>query len=142
MEESSKLSPETQNGKFLKNSEDYLRKRFKNLTIIRPGGLFGEDRHPVFWLQGRSGLTTGDELLHLVHRDDVIESIKKIIEIQLWGEEFNLVNDLRVRKEDYYTEKAKSFGMPIPQYSSTHIENPTNISNAKSKKYLSVTYKN
>ena len=141
IDENSEQNPQSKNGKILKQSEVYLRNHFQNLTIIRPGGLYSEDRHPIYSLQGKTGLTTGDELLHLVHRDDVIEAIKKIIENQLWAEDFNLVNDLRVKKEVYYTEKAKTLELELPQYISSENENPTNITNNKSKKYLSLLYK-
>jgi nucleoside-diphosphate-sugar epimerase len=139
--EESELTPQTKNGKYLKASESYLRAHFKNLTIVRPGGLYGENRHPVNSLQGKTDLTTGQELLHLVHRDDCIDAILKIIENQSWSEDFNLVNDLRIPKEDYYTEEAKKLGLTPPQYIHTPQENPTNISNEKSKKMLALQYK-
>ncbi|MBC7538780.1 MAG: NAD(P)-binding domain-containing protein [Bacteriovorax sp.] len=140
--EDSELTPQTKNGKYLKASESYLRSHFKNLTIVRPGGLYGESRHPVYFLQGKTDLTTGQELLHLVHLDDCIEAIDKIIENQSWSEDFNLVNDLRISKEDYYTDEARKLGLTPPSYIHTPQENPTNISNEKSKKLLSMQYKN
>jgi nucleoside-diphosphate-sugar epimerase len=142
VDDNSSQNPQTKNGKSLSQSESFLRSLFKNLTIIRPGGLYSEDRHPVYSLQGKKELTTGSELLHLVHRDDVIEAIKKIIENQLWSENFNLINDVRVPKEEYYTAKALELKLTPPQFTPTLLENPTNISNEKSKKRLSLNYKN
>jgi nucleoside-diphosphate-sugar epimerase len=142
VDETSEKNSFTKNGKYLSFSENYLRALFPNLTIIRPGGLYDESRHPVYSLQGKMGLTTGSELLHLVHRDDVIEAIKQIIENQLWSEDFNLVNDLRVPKKDYYSEVAQKLGLTPPQYISSQDVNPTNINNGKSKNRLALLYKN
>ncbi|MDO9182487.1 MAG: hypothetical protein Q7U04_08760 [Bacteriovorax sp.] len=139
--EESLLTPQRKNGKILKMSELYLRSHFKNLTIIRPGGLYDENRHPIYSLQGKTNLTTGQELLHLVHRDDCIEAIANIIKNQSWSEDFNLVNDLRISKQDYYTEEAMRLGLTPPEYIHTAQVNPTNISNEKSKNKLALNYK-
>lgn len=136
------FDPNSKNALVLREAEIFLKKRFKNLTIIRPGGLYDEKRHPVYFLAGKTGLTTGDEYLHLVHRDDCINAIMSIIEKNIWNEEFNLVNDLRVKKEEYYIEIAKKLKLEPPQYLKTPISNPTKISNEKSKKLLSLKYIN
>ena len=134
--------PETNNAKYLSDSESFLRSQFSQLTIVRPGGLYGEDRHPIHSLQGKTELLTGNELLHLVHRDDVIEAIMKIIENQIWSEDFNLVSDLRIPKRNYYPDLAKKLGLIPPLYKQTEDLNPTNISNEKSKNKLSLMYRN
>ena len=139
--EESSFSPQTKNSELLIKAECYLRGRFKNLTVIRPGGLFNETRHPIYSLQGKVGLTGGQELLHLVHGDDCVKAILMIIKKQFWSEDFNLVNDLRVLKQVYYTEKARALGLIPPQYVETTQLNPTNISNNKSVKMLLLNYK-
>ena len=139
--EESVFSPQTKNAECLIKAETYLRGRFKNLTIIRPGGLFNETRHPIYSLQGKVGLAGGQELLHLVHGDDCVQAILMIIKKQLWSEDFNLVNDLRIPKQVYYTNKARELGLIPPQYVEIAQSNPTNISNSKSKKMLLLNYK-
>lgn len=121
-------------------TEGYLRERFKNLTILRPGGLYGEKRHPLKFLAGKKSLTTGDEFTHLVHSDDVISAIKTIIEQNHWGEIFNLVSDLKMKKKIFYTTLAKEKGFEIPEYAEIVRKNPTEISNEKSKRVLGLTY--
>lgn len=139
--EESMFNPQTKNGMLLKDCEGHLRSQFKNLTIIRPGGLYDDNRHPIFSLQGKKNLTTGEEFLHLVHRDNCIEAVLKIIELNCWSEDFNLVNDLRILKKDYYPDVARKLGLVPPEYSQTANINPTNISNGKSKKMLALNYK-
>lgn len=125
----------------LLQTEEYLLDRFRNLTIIRPGGLYGDKRHPVYFLQGRKNLTSGEELLHLVHREDCIQGILSILEGNIWGEVFNLVSDLRVPKKDYYTAMATKLNLALPEYIiDENSFNPTRISNEKSKLKLKINY--
>lgn len=140
VDEESDFFPESPHGIRLLASESYLRVHFKNLTILRPGGLTGLDRHPVYFLQGKKGLTNGNEYLHLVDREDCIHAILEIIEKQVWSQSFNLVNDTRVLKKDFYTKEAMRLGLTPPQYQEVKMENPTNISNLKSKRVLSLNY--
>lgn len=140
--EKSSFAPNTKNAQVLREAESYLKNHFKNLTIVRPGGLYGEKRHPVYFLVGKTNITSGDEYLHLVHRDDCVKAITKIIELDLLGEDFNLVSDLRILKKDYYTKMAKILSLNPPQYDSQAILNPTKINNDKSKKLLSLQYRN
>lgn len=122
-------------------TEDYLRSRFSHLTIIRPGGLYGEKRHPVFFLQGKKNLMTGFELLHLVHQQDCINAITAILNKNIWNETFNLVSDLRVPKKDYYTLMAAKLGLTPPEYDENDNSlKQTNISNEKSKLILQIKY--
>jgi nucleoside-diphosphate-sugar epimerase len=134
-------APASANSPLLVQTEEYLRQRFKQLTIIRPGGLYGEKRHPIFFLQGKSQLTTGKELLHLVHLQDCINAILKIIDLNIWNETINLVSDLRIEKKEYYVAMAKKLKITPPTYIENQIIlNPTNISNEKSKKILMINY--
>ncbi len=144
VDENSSFDPNSPNAQVLRESESYLKKRFKHISIVRPGGLFAGTRHPVYFLAGRTGISTGDEFLHLVHRDDCVEAISKIVELNLFGEDFNLVNDLRILKKDYYTELAKKLNLAPPQFTSVSKQEtylPTKISNDKSKRLLGITYK-
>ena len=125
----------------LLQTEEYMKSRFSHLTIIRPGGLYGGKRHPVNFLAGKKNLTTGEELLHLVHRDDVIHGISSILDSDIWGETFNLVSDLRVPKKEYYTSMAKKLELVPPEYiKDDNLINPTRISNEKSKLNLKINY--
>ncbi len=125
----------------LLQTEEYMRSRFRNLTILRPGGLYGVKRHPIFSLQGKKNLTSGEDLLHLVHQDDVIHGILSVLEGNMWGEVFNLVSDLRVPKKEYYTAMANKHGLTPPEYiADDNSINPTRISNEKSKLKLKIIY--
>lgn len=121
-------------------AEAYMSSRFSHLTIIRPGGLYGGGRHPIFFLQAKKALTSGEEFTHLVHGDDVIAAIEKVIEKNCWGEIFNLVSDLKMKKKDYYPAMALKLGLVPPEYLDNALDRPTQISNEKSQRILGLGY--
>jgi nucleoside-diphosphate-sugar epimerase len=53
--------------------------RFKT-TILRFGGLIGEDRNPIRFLAGRENLENPDAPINLIHQTDCIGIILRIIE--------------------------------------------------------------
>lgn len=127
----------------LLETENYLRTRFKAATILRLGGLYGDKRHPVYFLQGKKGLTNGQEFIHLVHQQDCIKAISSVIEHELWGKTLNIISDLRITKRDYYTDMAEKLSLPLPEYvESDKGMKETKISNQKSKELLVINYLN
>jgi hypothetical protein len=141
VDENFKLNINNTNSPLLIETENYLINRFENLTIIRPGGLYGLKRHPVFFLQGKTGLTSGNEYLHLVHQTDCINAIQSILSKNTWGEIFNLVSNEKILKKDYYSNMALKLNLTPP----TFIEGvlnlaQTQISNKKSKLILKIDY--
>ena len=142
VDETSVLNPATSNSITLVTSEDYLKNKFKNLSIIRPGGLYGDKRHPIYFLAGKKNLVMGNEFLHLVHRNDCINAIESIIEKNIFGEIFNLVSDLRILKKQYYLELATKLKLEPPLFDDVAVLNPTRIKNDKSKKMLKINYLN
>ena len=120
--------------------EAFLRDRFKKCTIIRPGGLYGLKRHPITFLAGKKGLTTGCEYTHLVQGADVVKMIEAVIERECFGETFNGVSDLVMFKKDFYTEVARRKNLPLPEYLECEVNNPTKISNVKAKRILGMNF--
>ncbi len=125
----------------LLETENYIKNKFSHATILRLGGLYGYKRHPVYFLQGKTELTGGNAFLHLVHRDDCIKAIKAVLQTSTWGETFNIVSDVKFRKNEYYSMMATKLNLTPPQY--LHYEKSmkeTVISNHKSKSKLGMTY--
>ncbi len=108
--------PITNSGKQLFSSEQlFLKEDSISTTIIRFGGLIGEDRHPVYHLSQKE-LTNGEELINLIHRKDCIHMIRTIIENGYWNEVFNGVYPYHPTKAEYYGSEAKKRGIPPPIY--------------------------
>jgi len=79
--EETKTCPETESGKQLVLAEQLLQSNsnFKT-TILRFGGLIGEDRHPIKFLAGRENLENPEAPINLIHQEDCIGIILKVIE--------------------------------------------------------------
>src|SRR5690606_21471448 len=62
-----------------------------NATILRLGGLIGEDRHPVQFIVKREIIDDANNPVNMVHRDDIVRFVEKIVESEIPNEIFNIV---------------------------------------------------
>ena len=109
--------PTTESGKQLLASENIFRTSTNlKTTIIRFGGLIGEDRHPIKMLAGRTGLTNGNEYVNLIHQNDCITIIEHIITERWWNQIFNGVFPYHPTKSVYYSSEAIKRGLQSPEY--------------------------
>jgi nucleoside-diphosphate-sugar epimerase len=115
--EATNPDPNTENGKQLVATEQLLQnnKNFQT-TIIRFGGLIGNDRHPIHFLSGRKNIENPDAPINLIHQDDCIGSIESIIEKECWNEIFNAVAPFHPTRKTYYTQKAMELNLPLPEF--------------------------
>lgn len=90
-------------------------------TIIRFGGLVGAGRHPAKALSGKINLHNRYAPINLIHLKDCIQIIFDIIKNEIWNETFNAVAPYHPNREEYYIQKAKMLGMPIPQFTDNEI---------------------
>jgi nucleoside-diphosphate-sugar epimerase len=126
--EDSPLNPETESGRQLVIVEELLQSNanFKT-TILRFGGLIGEDRHPIPFLAGKRNLENPKAPINLIHQLDCIGIILEILrqaqnDKLVWGETFNAVAPFHPNREEYYTQKAIDFSLELPQF---NLESPT-----------------
>ncbi len=125
--EDSTLNPETESARQLVIVEELLQSNgnFKT-TILRFGGLIGEDRHPIPFLAGKRNLEKPKAPINLIHQVDCIGIILEIIchtePVEVWGETFNAVAPFHPSREEYYTQKAIDLGLELPQF---NLESPT-----------------
>ncbi|MCG2460853.1 SDR family oxidoreductase [Flavobacteriaceae bacterium F89] len=122
----------TESGKQLFASENIFRVD-QNLqtTIVRLGGLIGPDRHPVTHLAGKINLPNGNFPVNLIHLNDAVAIIYKIVSQGLWGEIYNGVYPLHPPKRDYYRSEARKRGLPLPEFSPDIIKEGKTITSCK-----------
>ncbi|MFN3752897.1 SDR family oxidoreductase [Flavobacterium sp.] len=139
--EESKRQPDTESGKQLLEAENLLQNNssFKT-TIIRFGGLIGEDRHPIRFLAGRQNLENPDAPINLIHQVDCIGIIEKVIDKDFFGETFNAVAPFHPTRKDYYTQKSIEFNLPLPEFDNHKIAVGKTISSQKIKTFLTYTF--
>jgi len=143
-------NPDTESGKQLVLAEQLLQSNsnFKT-TILRFGGLIGKDRHPIKFLAGRVNLENPEAPINLIHQEDCIGIILKIIEKglrqaqtdnEVWNETFNAVTPFHPSRKEYYTQKAIDFGLPTPEFNHEKISVGKTILNGKIKTILNYTF--
>jgi len=139
--EETKTYPDTESGKQLVQAEQLLQSNsnFKT-TILRFSGLIGEDRHPIKFLAGRKNIENPNAPINLIHQEDCIGIILKIIELNCWNETFNAVTPFHASRKEYYTQKAIDLNLTLPEFNS---ESPTfgkTISSDKAENVLGYTF--
>ena len=118
--ESTQTHPDTESGRQLVLSEKLLQSNihFKT-TVIRFGGLLGEDRHPIKFLAGRTQIENPDGPVNLIQKEDCIGIIIKALDFACkdkWGETFNAVAPQHPTRKTYYQKKAQQFNLPLPNF--------------------------
>ncbi|MCZ8332452.1 MAG: NAD(P)H-binding protein [Flavobacterium sp.] len=110
-------NPETESGKQLLEAEKVLQNNLNfKTTIIRFGGLIGEDRHPIKFLAGRENLENPDGPINLIHQLDCIGILEGILEKNCFGEIFNAVAPFHPSRKVYYSKKAQELNLPLPKF--------------------------
>lgn len=97
-----------------------LKNEHFNTTIVRFGGLIGPGRHPVKFLPGRSGIKNPEAPVNLIHQQDCIGIIGRIITKNAWGEIINAIAPEHPDKESYYSAKAREKNMLLPEFDKTN----------------------
>jgi nucleoside-diphosphate-sugar epimerase len=97
-------------------AEEVVRKSGRNATILRLAGLISEDRNPVKYLSGKLN-ADGQKVVNLVHREDVISALLKVLEDEVWSETFNVCFPAHPTRDDYYSKQAKLAHLQAPTFS-------------------------
>ena len=144
--------PQTESGKQLLEAERHLQNNpnFKT-TVVRFGGLIGENRHPIHFLAGRKNLENPDAPINLIHQLDCIGIIESIIERGLRqaqsdninnNEVYNAVAPFHPTRKEYYIQKAIEFNLPFPEFEEGKISIGKKIMSYKLGKKLNYRFQN
>lgn len=137
-------NPDTESGKQLAIAETLLQSNshFKT-TVIRFGGLLGDDRHPINFLAGKTNVENPDAPVNLIQREDCIGIIEKIlnqVEYDIWGETFNAVAPQHPTRKTYYQKKAELFNLPLPTFAEHSESKGKMISSKKVETILGYSF--
>ncbi|ETN93743.1 NAD(P)H-binding protein [Zhouia amylolytica] len=115
--EESRREPTTESGRQLVEVEDFLNEQsnFKT-TIVRFSGLIGDERNPANFLSGKENLPNPEAPVNLVHQNDCIGILIKILEGEHWNTSFNVAYPRHPSKETYYHQKAVEKNLEPPQF--------------------------
>ncbi len=133
--------PDTEGGKQLLETEQLLQSNINfKTTILRFGGLIGEDRHPIKSLAGRENLDNPDAPINLIHQEDCVGIILKIIENDVWNETFNAAAPSHPSREMYYTQKAVDLNLALPKFNHKNPSIGKTILSTKIETVLNYTF--
>lgn len=148
IKEETKPNPDTESGKQLVIIETLLQSNlhFKT-TVIRFGGLLGDDRHPIKFLAGRTNIENPHAPVNMIEREDcigIIEDILKYSETSEqhdnWGETFNAVAPQHPTRKAYYHKKAEIFNLPLPTFAEDSESKGKIISSEKVETILGYSF--
>ncbi|MEN2401989.1 NAD-dependent epimerase/dehydratase family protein [Flavobacterium sp. MC2016-06] len=135
--EETKTNPDTESGKQLVLAEAILQNNPNfETTILRFGGLIGEDRQPAKSLSGKENLENPDAPVNLIHQKDCIGVIQEIISQSKWNEVFNAVAPFHPTREVYYRQKAMDLNLALPIFKSEKTNIKKVISSKKTEDIL------
>lgn len=118
---------------------------FKNSSflatiILRFGGLIGGERHPGKFFKNRI-IPEPDARVNMIHRNDCIAIIERVIEKNVWGKTFNCCAGTHPTKREFYTKAAMDLGIEPPEFAEGNTRAFKIVSNEKIKKQLNFTFK-
>ena len=145
--EAFKPNPDSESGRQLLASEKMLQSNsnFKT-TVVRFGGLIGDDRHPIKFLAGRKNIENPNATINMIHQEDCIGVIEAILRQTQndkfeWNETFNAVAPFHPSRKEYYTQKAIDFGLPLPEFDESKPSIGKLILSTKIEEVLGYTFK-
>jgi nucleoside-diphosphate-sugar epimerase len=96
--------------KLLQDSEDWV------CTIVRFGGLVGGSRQPGRFMAGKQNLPNGDAPVNLIHLDDCLNILQRIVEQEKWGQVYNACADEHPSRKDFYRAASLAIGLEPPVF--------------------------
>jgi hypothetical protein len=125
--------PKTSNGKLLLECEKVLLER-GNSVIIRPGGLYGGERHPGNFLSGKKEIRDPNAHINLTSRDDLINIIDKVL-LSPSPRVINAVNTNHPIKSEYYIQYCEKNDLAHPSFLISEEEEKNKTVNTKFKDF-------
>lgn len=93
-------------------------------TVLRLGGLFGCERHPVKFLAKKEEIENGNEPVNMLHLDDAIAAISTLIEKPIANEVYNLVYPSYPTREIFYKKAAVKHNLKLAPFK--QVDEPKN----------------
>ena len=125
-------TPTDLTGNYILQAEKGMQDFFgDNLTILRFAGLMGPGREPGKFLAGKTNVPNGNAPVNMIHAEDCIGLIAKIMEQDCLGEIFNASADEHPTRKDFFTKAALKLGLVPPVFADEPVTSYKEISNHK-----------
>ena len=87
---------------------------WNELTLVRFGGLMGDDRIPGKYFAGKENVA-GHTRVNYIHKRDAVRMLAWIIENELWGQTYNGVAPIHSLRKDIYSRNVFDLGFEPPK---------------------------
>ena len=113
--------------------------RFRT-TVVRFAGLIDGRRHPGRFFRGGKTVKNPDANVNLIHLDDCVDIVYRIVAGNVWGETFNACAETHPSKREYYTWAAVQAGVTEPEFDDTEDGAFKIVDNRKLKRVLTYEF--
>lgn len=110
-------------------------------TVVRFAGLFGGERHPANWFTNGRKIPQPNGFVNMIHLDDCIGILMRIIEKDCFGALFNACADHHPTRKEFYTYVKESNNLPTPEFEKNEVLAWKIVSSKKVQKALNYTFK-
>ena len=104
--------PDSPTGKLLIDVEkQFMQLNEKDIIVVRPGGLIGEDRYPGKFFSGKRDIENGLTPVNLIHKADISGIIYELVFAENASGIYNAVAPNHPTKKEFYTLAAIYAGL-------------------------------
>lgn len=117
VDETSPLNPATESAKAIVAAENTLVKSHSTAVyILRLAGLYGLERNPAKFLQGKKGVAGPLKQVNLIDGASIVQVVKQIASQTVPAGIYNVVNPQHPSRQMYYTAICEREGMVPPEF--------------------------
>lgn len=122
LDEDAIVSPTTEGAKKIVEVENLiLESQIPHKTVLRLGGLFDRDRHPIYRLVQRPFIDHGQQVVNMVHRQDAVEALAYAVFNRDGVRIRHIVHPLHPTREQFYQQQAKQLKIHLPPFTYGNI---------------------
>lgn len=126
VDEKSQLDLDAEKVAHLVAAEHTVKTFSKRVHILRLAGLVGPNRHPGKFLQAKRIFENANASVNLVHQDDVVNILEKLINFDSDDSKktiYNVVSNTDSHRQGYYELAAHVLSLPLPIFSVDQQQN-------------------
>ena len=114
-DETKKCFPDNRSAQELHYCEKLIKKLTIPTVIVRLGGLIGEDRNPIYYLQNKI-IKNPNGRINFIHKDDAVNGISTLVTNKKINGLFNLVSPHHPTRKSYYNYVSKKYNLKDPKF--------------------------
>lgn len=116
-DETATSDPQTESARQILAAEQHLLDSgISNIDILRLGGLYCAERHPVSRLVQKQNIPGGNRPINIVHRNIAVESLFQTAFNPGGRRLKNIIEPRHPTRREFYTEEAAKLGLPAPDF--------------------------